>query len=610
MVANGWAEETKKPDPTEVFSMEEIVITGSRMPQKKKEVVTTVEVVKVAEGREAAPRDLGEALQDISSVVVSRYGAPGATATAFLRGASAQQVLVMVDGRPVNHKGSGDFDLAQFPLDNVERVEVLKGGASSMYGANALGGVINVISRRHPTDEPRTLLTVEGGAMPKWETSDTGWFKNYRVSHQQSFGAWKMNLGGSLRQSEGHRVNSAFTGYGMDLNLGYQGLEGTEFRWSGGYTQGDVGVPGSLSFLTPSALQKTQRPYARAEVIHQFGEEGRVKGAAYWTQDHYQYSDPSNIFLMDERSEIMTVGSEWQVDGHWGEAHVWSGGIHAFKDNLTGVLNGTDVGSKPLETIGVFFQDQVKVADGLTTTVNVRYDGNSIFGGAISPQMGWLYEASSRWRWRMSAGLAFRAPNLNELYYPGFGNAILKPERGSSVDLGTEWEGEGWSGRVTAFYSRVTDLIDYTVDPVTALYLPMNVSQAYWTGLEADARFQWGGGWGGTVSGTWLTARNETAGSTLQRRPGFQAEASLSYDAPWNQRICLAVKYLGYRFDDAANVLRLPETLIAHFRITQGITDGVRMWCTVDNLGDQTYEMIGGYPMPRRTVMVGTSFGF
>ncbi len=607
-VSMGWAEEGSVAST--LFSMEEIVITGSRIPQKKKEVATTVEVVSAKKLEEQQPRDLGQALENSGSLLIMRYGAPGALASTFLRGASSAQVLVLLDGRPLNHRGTGEFDTSQLPMDNVEKIEVLKGAASSMYGANALGGVVNVITRQAP-ESSRTQVTVEGGAMPNLEQNTTGWLQTYRVHHQQRFAqAWDVNLGTGYQRSEGNRVNSVYTSHDVDANIGYQMNAETEWRVFGGYTKGDRGAPGGVSFASATAVQVDERPYARLQMNTGWGEGRHLKASAYWNNDHLIYRDPGSFFPSDSNSYITTIGSEWQADLPWGSDQIWSAGFQVYRDELSGQLGGSPLVNTPLTTVGTFVQDQIQVNDWMTATANLRYDHNSIYGGALSPQLGLLFDVTSAWRWRVSGGWAFRSPTLNDLYYPGFGNPQLNPERGGSVDIGTEMEwGGGWGGRATGFYSRVTDLIVFSFDPVTSGFLPLNINKAYWVGVELEGHGPLVNGLEWTGAYTYLVARDEVSNLILPHRPTHQVSTGLSYRTGAEQ-FRLSARYQDLRYDNAANTRTVPGFLVADLHFTHTFGQEWRTWLKVENLGDLSYELILGYPMPRRTVSIGTSFGF
>ncbi|UCC95762.1 MAG: TonB-dependent receptor, partial [Candidatus Omnitrophota bacterium] len=222
--------------PQEAIELEKIVVTPSRIEQREGDLSQNVSVITSDDIEEGAIFGLDEALDMLPSVDVWEQGSLGATKSLHIRGVTSEQVLVLVDGRPLNTPRDAFADLNEISLGNVERIEVLRGPASSMYGSNAVGGVVNVITKRG-TDESGTTLTTKFGSFAT---------KNVMFSHGNKLKNFDYFISYDYISSHGHRDNSDYLAHTLDAKLGYELSEEHDVTFSTGYYDSQAGTPATV----------------------------------------------------------------------------------------------------------------------------------------------------------------------------------------------------------------------------------------------------------------------------------------------------------------------------------------------------------------------------
>lgn len=596
------------------FELEEIVITATRTPQKQKDVPATINVVKSNEIETKAPFDLGEAIKDISGMQLERYGSYGSLGYLYLRGANSSQVLFMKDGRPLTNRATGTTDISQLITDNVERIEIKKGAASSLYGANALGGVVNIITKQN-TKKPETTISTTVGTMPNNELNRQSFFHGYHFSHRNSFENADINLSGSFERSEGHRINNDYNAYNFDGNIGYKLSKETEMRFFGGYYLANKGVPNAITTPTTISREKDEVAYTKMQFSSSLSNDDNITGSAYWNKDVFDYNSPDALFgAQFTNRNIWTIGSEWQYDKQIAE-HLITLGFSGVVDSMSGLTEQNNFGNPQVNSASVFGQDQIHLRSDIVGTIGARYDYNSKYGNQLNPSLGILFSLSEHAVLRTTFGTAFRAPTLNELFWPESafekGNPNLKPEIGWSFDTGIEYQYGMLASKFTFFLTEVKDLIEWApISNNSFQWTPSNTDKANWKGIELELNAKLFPELNSYMNYTYLFTRNETFDTSLRYRPLNKANVGVEYTTPWQQIVAVNVQYQDIRYTDIANTKTLDSIWLTNLRVTQKISETMDASVICENINDLNYEFQPNYPMPRRSLKGGLNIKF
>ncbi|HEY6394018.1 MAG TPA: TonB-dependent receptor, partial [Candidatus Binataceae bacterium] len=421
-----------------------VVVTATRIAEPIAEVGTTVTVVEDQQVEEQKIQDVATVLRQVPGVQVTQTGSPGAEADVSIRGASASQTLILLDGVEVNDGATGSFDISSLTTDNLDRIEVLRGAGGSLYGSQAIGGVVNILSQ-------------EGEGAPKLDFLSEG---GNRATQRQDLSLngsdGPLGYSGALSyfSTEGYRpINDSSDNLSGNLRLDYHLDDSTVVRGFARYTRSNVslvnfsvasGIP-----LNPTAHQRGEFMLFNGEIEHRFGEHLLARANAFFVRTDLRLNQVP--FPGFAGSEVDRVPDE--VRGGDTEAvYTWKEGFNTlvgfdFKDRWVRSDSASVFPPFPLSTslfrarrqeYAGYIEQEARFFDGhLLATGGMRVDGNSQFGEEVSPS--WsvaipVERISTTLRGSYSEG--FRAPSFDELYFPDFGNPNQKPEISSEYDGG------------------------------------------------------------------------------------------------------------------------------------------------------------------------------
>lgn len=569
-------------------TLRETLVTASRTQTRADELVSDTVVIDRAQIEQQANRTLPELLARVAGVQVSANGGFGKAGSVFIRGAEARHTLLLIDGVRYGSATLGTPVWDNIPLEMIDRIEVVKGPASALYGSDGVGGVVQIFTRKARPGEvsfsPRASTTIgsegykqigagfTGGTGPFTYALDAQRtltkgisatnskvpFNNFNPDRDPfdqsalnaSFGFqlnqdWKIDAG--LLYSEG--LNHYDDGPGRDT----QGRVRTQTDY--------IGVRGAINSRWTTQLRYGRsEDYARALVAAP----GNLPGLFDTTQDQYLWQN-------DIATPIGTVVAGLERL----EQKVDSDTAYTVKkrdiDSAFVGLNG-DAGRHSWQ-------------------LNARHDDNSQFGGADTWFAGYGYRITEHWRASISHGTSFVAPSFNQLYFPGFGNTALQPEEGRNTDLGITWSQDGQSVKLVRYDNRIRGFI-------TSTLRPENIPRARiegWT-LGYDGQF---GALGLHASVDELDPRNELTGKLLPRRSKHQLTLGIDY-AVGDWKFGGSALHVGDRFDDTANKTPLDKyttvDLYAEYRVSKDWSVQAR----IANVGDVVYETVFGYNQPGR----------
>ncbi|MFZ0677708.1 MAG: TonB-dependent receptor [Candidatus Binatus sp.] len=464
----------------EAQKLNPIVVTATRIPQPIDQIGTTITVVEDPQIQEQKIQRVADVLRQVPGVQVTQSGSPGSVTDVSIRGATPSQTLVLVDGVEVNAGATGSFDLANLPTDNLDRVEVLRGAGGSLYGSQAIGGVVNVLSQEGEGPPTASLLSAGGN----------------RASSQQvgTISGAEGNLGysGGLSyfSTEGYRpINDNSDNLALNGRLDYHLSDDTVIRGFARYIASNVSLPSFLVFdgvpLDSTAHQRNEFMLYKGEVEHHFGENLLARVSAFFVRQDLRVNAPpfpgglvgGVPYFENDSIPEETRGGNAEAIYTWPHSFSgfrtlvgfefldrWlrSGSFCSFCQTVAPFGVGvTEFHARRQEYAGYLEQEGSFFNGHVLMTGGFRVDGNSEFGKEVSPA--WsvaipITQISTTLRGSYTEG--FRAPAFDELFFPGFGNPNLKPEISSEWDGGfTTNFGERAALTTTYFSRRVKNLI-------------------------------------------------------------------------------------------------------------------------------------------------------
>ena len=475
-----------KPDATQgVKTTDPVIITATKVETPQSQLGATVSVITDEEVRTYNYAGIEEALRNVPGVEIARSGSLGKTTSIRIRGAGPEQVVVLVDGVRVSSPTQGITELSELTLDGIDRVEVVRGPQSTLYGADAIGGVVNIITKKGQ-GPPQASIWVEGGSY--------GTIREH-ANVQGSLGGFNYNLSGSRYDTRGR-----FNNDDSDLTS-FNGRIGYDFPWKG-----------ELSFAARWLKLNNDLPIGSTNPRTVFDPNSQSQSETYlytltykqpileWWNVSLRYSQWWNNAGFQNQPPPGSSFTNSQIDTRRQEAEVinsfrlgsWNTFTVGYENRAEQAYNRGSF-SAAVATNSGFFEDEIRLFDRFFVNGGVRYEDNSSFGSAVTPRVGAVFAIKETGtRLRATWGKGFRAPTLNELFFPGFGNPDLQPEHSESYDVG--FDQKLWQNRVrvgsTFFHNRFSNLIQFVVPPGTTFLAPFNVARAVTEGVETYAEVE------------------------------------------------------------------------------------------------------------------------
>lgn len=601
----------------EVTRLDAIVITATRMEQKVSEQGSSVSVVTRENIELKTPAVAGDVLRTVPGLDVQRSGSAGNRENIKIRGGAGTQTLVMIDGFKVNSPTLGEFDISSLQVSDFERVEVIRGPQSALYGSNAMGGVVNFIPRKG--EEGRQYaLGLAGGSFStlQWNGSARGAGKGINAY----LGANGLESDGILRHDDTSLVSLLGSG---EARIG----SGNRLHAIVLYTHGRKEVP--IDFGTPE------------EENHDLKRRGFLAGGRWETtvsktlsfmasgstfHESFREKDPADQgevspFEFEDTTRTRKITLELQGRVTLGRLSTTFVGVEyqkdRGKDELQSNFGDTNVSSSTINR-SVYIQEELRLGKNAGVSLGARLDGNSEAGTEFNPKVAAFYEfARLGTKVRAAAGRGFRVPTVLETSDPTIGNPALSPEEVVSWEAGADVTFFEKKGRVSAtwFHQDFRDLIqfDSSVPGPVGFGELRNVGKAYSRGVEAEAEFHVFPGIGMVLAYTYTDTRDESNDRRILGVPRYRGTASLllSPSPRWEGQVDVRVE--GDQLDAPPNggdILRSGYARVDvfaryHWEIERGGVREIAISGKVNNLLDKQYEERKGFPSPRFNFLLG-----
>lgn len=584
----------------------EVLVTASRTPQAATDTLADHTVISAEQIVHSGATNLIDLLQKQRGIEVVRNGGPGTASSVLIRGADAKQSVVLIDGIRIGSSTTGTANWAALPLANIERIEIVYGPLATLYGADAIGGVVQIFTRQGD-GAPRITAAVSAGS-DQTRNADvgisgkTGGF-SYAIAavrdQDDGFSATRPGSSSYNADNDGYRrdsVNARFTAdVNADSQVGLQYLHSRlEAQYDSGASSFDTRTVQDLdnvavfanTRITPNWRLQGQAAQADDKSISISN--ATASGTSYIATRQTQFSVQSDLTIGADLLQVLLERRE-----------------EAVVSGSTAALNT----SRATNSAGASYA--LNRGPHLASA-SVRRDNSSQYGGKTTGALAYGYRFTPALRANASLGTSFRAPTFNDLYYPGFGVASNQPEHGRNVEGGLYWKDGASAASVTYFHNRLTDLLVTAaicpVEPATHTFgCAYNVDRATLSGVTIGASTRL---YAIDLRGSldFQDPRDDTTAKQLVRRAKRHAQFSAEYTVG-ALTTGAAVQLSGRRYDDLANRNTLGGYGLVNLFASYQITPDWSVLARWNNVADKKYELARYYGTAGSQVFVGLRYG-
>jgi vitamin B12 transporter len=587
-------------DQNDANTLSPVIVTATRTAITADNALSSVTVITRADIERLQPLSVPDLLTGLPGVSFANSGGYGQQTSLFLRGTNSSHTLVLIDGVRIGSVGNGLPAFEQLPVEQIERIEIVRGPRSSLYGADAIGGVIQIFTRRGSRDGgllPSFSLTAGSNHLLRGQAGVSG--GNEHAWYNLALGAQYTRGINSCRVGAGEVFAGCFTdepdrdayrNQNLSANGGYRWDNGAQLSGTWLRSLGEIHFDGSFqnrsrtvqqaagSAFSINPLQAWKTTLSVGQNLDRYDNYENQAFVGYIYSRRNQASWQNDISVAD--NQLLTLGLDWQGE------HIDSDtGFLASRRNNTGGY---------AQYQGTFGRNEVQLS--------ARRDHNGQFGNHNTGAAAWGYHFDGGLKLSASYGSAFHAPTFNDLYYPfGSGNPALKPEKSRSAELGLGQQLTAWNWALNAYQTRIDRLI--TLD---GNFVPQNISKARIRGVEGQLGVNLDG-WQLQGYLTWLQPRNEDGGpndgNVLPRRPGRTARVDL--DRRFGAfGVGATLNAAGRSYDDAANRHPLGGYATTDLRASWHFSADWQVEARLSNVFDRDYETVWYFNQPGRSAFL------
>jgi len=567
-----------------------VIVTATRTTQIADESVAPVIVIDQQTLAQNPDADIADLLRMYAGIEISRYGGPGQNTSMFIRGANSNQTLVMIDGVKINSGTSGAAALQNIDLSMVDHIEVVMGPRSTLYGSEAIGGVINIITRRQTRDGSSYQLAAGGGS---YDTRDI------RLHAYNKQGDRAAGLEASYIRSDGFPSMAASTidnGY-HDFNLHVYGSKhigvtdyGVSHWRSSGKTEylSDPTTPLSQDYVNTTTIVTAKTPVN--------ADWASTLKLGHISDNIDQNQDDPYLPGYKDYAHTSRYTLDWQNDVQWQQRNLLTMGLYYAEEYTAALSYGTRFDTSN-NTSAAFVQNAYS-SQVNTLITGVRFNHNQVYGDFTTWNLEYGLNLGKSLRLTLAGNTGFRAPNSTDQY--GFGgNPLLNPEKSQNTEIGLRYQlSKAQSIGLNAYRNRITDLMVYN----NLTNMLENIGRATITGSELIYNYRaehW------TIQGraTVKDPRNDIDGMQLVRRAKHAYSLALGYHRD-NYDIGLNAYYSGTRPDFNITTFAretLPAYTLVNFTAGYHFSRAFAISLRIENLGDSNYQIADGYNTPGRS---------
>jgi vitamin B12 transporter len=609
----------QKTDTSGFYRMNEVVISATKTLSNSVELANSISVIDSEQISNSNSNNVFDVLRNETGISFTRQGGNGTLSNLYIRGANSSHTLVLIDGVEVNltNDPGGVFDFSALPIDNIDRIEILRGPQSTLYGSDALAGVINIISKKG-SGAPKFSLLTEGGS-----------YNSYKAQLGVNGSLQKLNYLVALSRTGSDGFSNASEKYGntekdgytfnnLSSNIGYNFAPGAEVNIYTRFikSKSEYDQFGGAFGDDPTYVFNQEEFSVRGE--------GKVKSLdSVWNQKlgisffrnvrKYSYdTSAANIFYSHSLYDGRKFKLDWQNDFQLNESNLFTSGVdfeyeemasEYFSFNYVGLPDYASI--FPLrnsKTTSGYIQDQFNIKNMLFASAGIRYDHHNQFGSQITYRFApALLITGTSTKIKVTVGTGFKAPSLFNLYDPTYGNENLKPEKSFGWDVGAEQflSRENFSIGVTYFDNKFSDMFGF--DNLT--FKTININKAETNGVEVFTK---------VILFDYLTLKanytytkavdksekTQDFDKKLLRRPENKIGLLIDYSLIEKANLNAELIWVGSREDfDFSNFTRveMKNYLLANFAAHYNLFNFLRLNIRIENILDTDYEEVFGY---------------
>ncbi|UCD64731.1 MAG: TonB-dependent receptor [Candidatus Zixiibacteriota bacterium] len=632
--------------------LNDVVVTGTRSPHLLKNVPVQTEVVTQRDFERTGATTVDEALTSSIGITINEdLSGQGAT----IRGIEGDRVLVLVDGERAVGRVRGSIDLSQYSLSNVEKIEIVKGTGSTLYGSDAMGGVINIITRKPSANVSKGNLYFDYGSHTSFNPSADFEYGNDRTG---------LMLGGRLFSTDGFDLDLTTPHTNGQEQIDRWNFSGKlrhrfDDRWSltgsgrlmfenRDWIESEIVAKNALEDTTYTYDDEEKNARYESSVVFDYlsGDRYSMKLRLFGTYYNHQWNKFSESFWIDtSKTEDIFLETSYTSNYVIGHNHVATYGLdYNYQD-----LKSSEViaGSKADNSIAGYLQYEYSPHPAWTLVSGVRYENHSSFGGHVNPSFNAMFQPSERLKLRGFVGRGFRAPSIKQQYFvfdhtaAGYivygGSAIessgidlgglevtdLKQENSINSSISAEFSyGTIGLHRITYFYNHLEDLIDFTLigfpDPYwRGVYVYQNIETAVTQGIEWESRVRLSSSWDLSFSYNYLYTRNLETQEKLVNRPDHTAKLFLTgLVERFNAGFSLWADYQSRKLwvprsntgGNEGDAVYAPHRTRLNLNLFKRFNGGLETFVRMENLLDETDVEFGYWP--GFELFVGMKFDF
>jgi vitamin B12 transporter len=608
--AGGAAAEGSAPREQEAHPLEPVVVTATMAPTPRERLGAAVTVITGDEITQYDYDRIEDAFRQVPGVQVQTSGSPGKATSLSIRGGGSQRSLVLIDGMRTASPTLGTTDIADITIDAIDRIEIVRGPQSTLYGADAITGVVNIITKKGQ-GSPSASMWFEGG--------------NYNTFREQAnvqgaFGGFNWNVTGSQFNTAGNLPHDDSSQTALSGRVGYDFPWQGELTLTGRYSNLPLELPifsTSPTVLDPNATSRSETGLYKLAYTQKISDWWNVTASVgqWFNSSDFRNPPPPGTDTTNSQTNTSRVQGDVLSTFTVPKWNTLSLGWEYRSESGSNVTQGTFPGafSQTLGTLAFFGQDELSLFGRVFLGGGLRWEDNNVFGSSLTGRASAalvVNEIGSKLRFAWGQG--FRAPTINDLFFPGFGNPDLKPEHSTSWEVGADQR--LWQDRIrfgaSYFHQDFTDLIEFIFDPTTFVFAPQNVGRARIQGVEAHAAFdpvRWIGFY---VNYTYLDAKDLDTGQELPRVPRNAVNTGVTV-TPWSRlTLFMQANVVADQFESEF-AGRNP----GHYRIDAGGTflvlgrygrlGRLELTLRIQNLTNQRYDEVLGFPAPGISALAG-----
>ncbi|MFA6357219.1 MAG: TonB-dependent receptor [Candidatus Omnitrophota bacterium] len=619
--------DTEETEPPALkYDLGNVIVSATKTETYQAEIGSSTTVITADDIKKTGKRTVEAVLRDVPGLAVMQSGTLGGQTSVYLRGAKPGQTLVMIDGVEVNDSISVDrsFDFAHLIVDNIERIEIVRGPQSTLYGSDAMAGVINIITKRG-TGEPKLEGYFEGG-------SHNTFRENFGLSgiavdkFDYSFSATRLDSE-SISDAAGGSENDPYHNLTLSSRMGYKILDNAEVSLTARYTDAKKSIDTSSNNYPYALIDMQNYTSWSKDLATKFSFDHSIN--SWWAHTlSFSYHD----IRRKDKKEWDSVNLDNVNDWYKGDNKKveWQHNFSPVKWNIltAGLEYENETGSsyyysdtygpwvdkqdrKSVDNMGYYLQDQLKVWDKLFITPGIRIDDHELFGTKTTYKISTAYLIpQTGTRLKANWGTGFKAPSIYQLY-SNYGNPSLKPDESRSYDFGFEQSflKDKLSFDLTYFHNDFKNMVDFDLDPASPTYYKyINIGKATTKGFEFGTKFLPIDTLTLAANYTYTYTENKETGQQLLRRPKSQ----VNFDANWvflpNANLDFGANYLGSRKD--SGYITDKSYTIFRMAASYDITKNFQIFGRIENLFDKKYQEVNGYGTLGRSFYGGVKAKF